>query len=406
MYFTNHPIVTDFNRFVDYICDTEKIELTKTTANLRAVELLALNERMQQPLLDTKNKPTHKDFVLLTTFFYIGLAADLWRKKRNVKGAYFLTAESSRIALYDQMTDDERYGFLLQAYWCYFDVESAFDDRGYYFMDNLLEGISQLEAGKTYTNLGSIGNYRRPKHLMVVLAAFGVLEYTVTPEKGPDTYIHLSSLTISETGKKILSVLGTENMMIQWRDLNPNMTSQLWEKLYGKPEGEIPELSDFFEKFKTVFPDWKVKKRLFPIGKPAVMGVFKLKIALSAKCYRVIEMHSSMSFVQLHLAIQDIFDFDNDHLYAFYLNGRAHHKPGNVIGDPRGGYMDGDYPADLILLGEVDLYAGQSLLYVFDFGDSWEFSVEIMDFSVSDDKIHGNYKLIQSVGDSPDQYNY
>lgn len=406
MYFANQPIITDFNRFVDYICDTEKLELTKSTRNLRAAELLTLNERMQQPLSVIKNKPTHKDFILLTAFYYIGLAADLWRICRNAKGAYFLEVQPSRIAIYDQMTDDERYGFLLQAYWCYFDTESAFDDRSYYFLESLLQGINQFEVDKPYTGLNAIDSYRKPKYLMVLLAAFGTLDFTATPEKGSGTYIHLNTVTITEIGKKICSVLAKDQMLTFWRDLDPKMTAKRWEKIFGKPEDEIPPFSDFFAKFNTVFPDLKIGKRLFPIDQPLVEGVFTLKITLGTQCYRVIEIPSEAHFEHLHLAIQNAFDFDNDHLYAFYLNGRADQKPGNVIGDPRGDCPNDEYPADLCLLGEMGLYLSQSLLYVFDFGDYWEFDVEILDFFSSDSKFRQPYKLIKSVGKAPKQYRY
>lgn len=77
MYFSNLPIITDFNRFVDYIADAKAIELTKTAAKLRGSDLIALNERMHQPVHIEKNKPTQRDFVLLTAFYYIGLTAEL-----------------------------------------------------------------------------------------------------------------------------------------------------------------------------------------------------------------------------------------------------------------------------------------------------------------------------------------
>lgn len=34
---------------------------------------------------------------------------------------------------------------------------------------------------------------------------------------------------------------------------------------------------------------------------------------------RVVEIDSSASFLQLHEAIQDAVDFNNDHLFQFYL---------------------------------------------------------------------------------------
>lgn len=406
MYFDNQPIIADFNRFVDYIRAAGTLELTKATANLRAVDLLKLNGQMLQPVAIAKNKPTYKDFVLLTAFYHIGLVADLWSVRRNARGNC-LVAHPARMTVYDQMTDDERYGFLLQAYWCYFDEEAAFDDRGgYYFLSELLQKIKNFKVNKPNAGSNSIGLYRQPKYLMVLLAAFGIFELSVTPEKGDDRYILIKTLTLTEIGKKILSVLGSDQLLMGWRGLDPRMTTERWEKINGRPEpGEdIPDLSDFFAQFKAAFPEWKVVSRLFPVIQTVVTGVFTLKITLNPQCYRVIEMHSDMTLEDLHLAIQRLFDFGNDHLYAFYLNGQSLHRRGNVFGDPRGSFDWDEYPSDLFALGELGLLVGQRMLYIFDFGDYWEFYVEIVDFTTAGNKPDGAYKLVKSVGDAPDQY--
>jgi hypothetical protein len=146
--------------------------------------------------------------------------------------------------------------------------------------------------------------------------------------------------------------------------------------------------------------------KMIPIEHPIVVGFFTFKVSLSASCYRVIEIHSKATLEDLHLAIQDIFDFDNDHLYAFYLNGRMNNQEGNVYSDPRGAFDYKEYSAVALSLGELGLHIGQSILYLFDFGDNWEFLVHLTDFSASDKKSKSKYKLIKTVGDAPQQYHW
>jgi hypothetical protein len=42
--------------------------------------------------------------------------------------------------------------------------------------------------------------------------------------------------------------------------------------------------------------------------------------------WRKIEMRGDQTLEQLHLAIQDAFEFDNDHLYSFFMSGKAWDK--------------------------------------------------------------------------------
>jgi Plasmid pRiA4b ORF-3-like protein len=404
MYFDKQPIIQDFNRFVDYISDKTSLELTKTGANLRAVDLLALNERMHQPVLIEKNKPKQRDFVLLTTLYYIGLAAELWWIRRDPKGAFHLVPQPERISIYDRMTDDERYGFLLQTFWCYFDMETAFDDRSFYIIKEFYKVISKFKVGQP-TKI-PIGQQYATKYPTLILSALGMFDFSMDESNTSSLYYYVTTATLTDVGKKMLPLLMSDKSHFTWECLDPRMTKDRWTKIYGKTKDmdKLPEFADFFAEFRSVYPEWKVETRLFPIKQPVMKGTFTFKIALSPKCYRVIAIHSEAALEDLHLAIQDVFDFGNDHLYAFYLNGRQMYKAGNVFSDPRAQGDSDEYPADLLSIGELGLYVGQPILYIFDFGDCWTFNIEMQGFFPSDDKPDGDYELLKSVGEAPDQY--
>jgi Plasmid pRiA4b ORF-3-like protein len=58
------------------------------------------------------------------------------------------------------------------------------------------------------------------------------------------------------------------------------------------------------------------------IGEKNMIWTLKVKIG---ECIRFVEIDSKDSFLSLHVAIQEAVDFDNDHLFEFFI-GR---HPGN-----------------------------------------------------------------------------
>jgi Plasmid pRiA4b ORF-3-like protein len=50
---------------------------------------------------------------------------------------------------------------------------------------------------------------------------------------------------------------------------------------------------------------------------------FHVSLAGTGKCWRKIEIGADQTLEELHLAIQDAYEFDNDHLYSFFLSGKA-----------------------------------------------------------------------------------
>lgn len=230
--------------------------------------------------------------------------------------------------------------------------------------------------------------------------------YNHEEPKDSTHWLTINSATLTEIGRKMLPILGSIRLHVDWVDLDPKMTQKRAKKLFDNEESlkSRPEFLNFFSEFKSVYPAWKVETRLFPIEKPVVTGFFSFKISLSPHCYRIIDIHSGATLEELHRAIQAIFDLDNDHLYAFYLNGRISNRAGNIYSDPRGDIDYDEYPADVLTLGELGIYIGQSILYLFDFGDNWEFTVQLTAFSASDNKPTAQYELKESVGEAPEQY--
>jgi hypothetical protein len=102
----------------------------------------------------------------------------------------------------------------------------------------------------------------------------------------------------------------------------------------------------------------------------------------------------------LHNAIQKALNFDNDHLYSFFMDAKRYSK--HAYHSP----MRDEGPfTDEVTIGELGLYESQKILYFFDYGDSWEFEVQLL--KINEDEISPEKpKVIEVKGKAPRQYRY
>jgi hypothetical protein len=125
---------------------------------------------------------------------------------------------------------------------------------------------------------------------------------------------------------------------------------------------------------------------------------FEFKVSLSKTCYRVIRCLPEHTFEALHLAIQKAFNFDDDHMYSFYLDGKRYSNLS--INSP---YSNEPPYANDVQLGDERLKNKQKILYLFDYGDCWEFEIVLeKKYETTGELIKP--EIIKSVGESPDQY--
>lgn len=100
----------------------------------------------------------------------------------------------------------------------------------------------------------------------------------------------------------------------------------------------------------------------------------------------------------MHLAIQEAFDFDDDHLYAFYIGGnRRTGKPIYCAEVEEEGKT-----ADEIKIADLELFKGQKILYLFDFGDEW-FDIKLLKID-KESPLPLNPVIVGSEGKPPEQY--
>ena len=86
-----------------------------------------------------------------------------------------------------------------------------------------------------------------------------------------------------------------------------------------------------------------------------------------------IEIPDFCSLFELHIFIQNILNFENDHLFEFYCGRNYNNRKIEFSENP--GYPDdgGDY--EDILLKDIYPLKSLKLYYIFDLGDHWLFEI-------------------------------
>ncbi len=153
-------------------------------------------------------------------------------------------------------------------------------------------------------------------------------------------------------------------------------------------------------------PRFQARQLLFlageevPLDHPDGVYAFKVWLIGNKQLSRTVELRSTQTLETLHQAIQRAIKWDSDHLYSFFLNGKAW--------DERYGYaspfeQDAHRSVDEVLIGELGLVVGHTFLYLFDYGASHSFEVEVV--AIHEHAEEGDYpRVVESKGRAPTQY--
>ncbi|MFK7809839.1 MAG: hypothetical protein AB8F74_18680 [Saprospiraceae bacterium] len=127
--------------------------------------------------------------------------------------------------------------------------------------------------------------------------------------------------------------------------------------------------------------------------------VIKVSITHLPDIWRTIVFRGGHSLSHVHLAIQKAFDFDNEGHYSFYLDNKIRNSKKSYH-DPRSGNQPFTTEATL---ANLTLVTRQRILYLFDYDDSWEFHVDLLEITTEYPK--SPYPVVlETHGDAPLQY--
>ncbi len=127
-------------------------------------------------------------------------------------------------------------------------------------------------------------------------------------------------------------------------------------------------------------------------------GIFVFKVSLDKKIWRRIAVSSNAVLDDLHNAIQSAFEFDNDHLYEFSFRNRF-----GITQRVVHPICEEEFSTDEFKIENLPLRIGEKMEYVFDFGDYWQFTVELEEIQPPNPKFK-KAKILEKHGKSPKQY--
>ena len=121
------------------------------------------------------------------------------------------------------------------------------------------------------------------------------------------------------------------------------------------------------------------------------------KINLVSGVWRKIQIPSDFSLGILHSTIIEAFNFEDDHLYAFFMDNILWSEE-KAFWSP---YAESSPSADAVKLSSFHFKKRDSFLYLFDFGDEWVFDVSFIEEVIDESQ---EVLILESHGKSPEQY--
>ena len=139
-----------------------------------------------------------------------------------------------------------------------------------------------------------------------------------------------------------------------------------------------------------------------PLDNPGGVYIFKVKFMWAKRIFRSLALRSEQTLEDLHVAIQHAIDWDEEHLYSFFMNGDRYDDAYRVR-CPYEADADARLLTDAAVIGQLGLVRKHKFLYYFDYGASNEFEIETIDIRPQAEP--GVYpRVVERKGEAPPQY--
>ena len=414
--------VQDFETLCSYIT-TKKPAITPKGA-LGKNACFELNNQMNYSVPNAKNTFLMQKYPSITLYLTLAVETGLFVMCQSGKQKPVVTTTES-YAIFQQMSVYSKYLYIFLAWMRYIDTDAIYGGilysrwLGAYLIDSIFKQIKETDTPFTVNRKDRQYAYfnqaKEPIHIVMYectlflhhLRDLGMIGFNDQDmEKLDSSTTALNKLWFTELGGILSAACSTRRFSwvneLEANDIHiHNDDLEVYENDFSQ---NPPGSAGFLKPFKTCFPENgvdadAVNQLLFPQPGLAINDIiFEFRVSLARGCHRVIECGGGHTFEELHLAIQKAFDFDNDHLYAYYMDGKKSSR--RSINSPD--CNDPPYACD-VLIGEARMRIKQKILYIFDFGDRWEFEVTLLSVRNSDALLL--YPIITaSVGESPEQY--
>lgn len=385
------PFIEDFNAFINFILEKDP-DLSNRTQVLGKNHCFELNSRLHFQRAAIKASYTQDQYIAIDLFFILAVNSNLFLKQINNKNKFKLV-KTACLEEFLNLNIYEKYVFLLEAFWTTYDFEEELRHNVFEFIQ-LLKVISRDNSHskilKSDVCYGGFFSYY--SKITRILTTLGICKLEVIDNVKNKYDDSIKSIIPTACGIEICKVLTKSALdYINTEIYIIDMIKEKWKIRNSKAN------KTFFELISTVFEPKLINKTANCNIEINKKGTYTLKVSLDKNLWRMLKLSHNTTFHELHLLIQQAFDFDNDHMYAFYTGSSYRNGKEFYSADPLG--ESNEY--EDLTIEDAEIYKGQQFVYLFDFGDMWEFKIQVMDFIENEET---DSKIIESKGESPQQY--
>jgi hypothetical protein len=380
------PVLHDFGVLLDAL-GSEGVEAGGKYHMIPIKLIGELDQRLSRPLELELKRPQIRSHPYLHGLNLLLRASGLGRVDETGTKAR-LGLDPAMKMQWDQLNPTERYFNLLEAAFRVGRAEMV-GDEGRRALEGLLSPC--LLAWKHTPEGGQRFKLDRPEdiylmgvgrnwYLLALMDLFGLM--TVEQPPAPVTTWHPAGLRHVPFGDAMMTLLATK--LFDFSDEGPEDEEAL----------PSPRFGAWQPLFQPFFPEWRRNLEV-PCLEPRE-GMFIFRVSLR-KVWRLIAMPSDATLEDLASWILDSVGFDDDHLFEFTYRDRLGAECS--IHHPQ---MDEGPWADEVNVGELPLEPGQTMTFVFDFGDYWKFTVKLE--RVEPRGARKRPRILERHGKAPQQY--
>lgn len=347
--------VADFERLLQYAVEHKGIPVSENYSLFVMKTLPTLNMLLANPIKQNQQRPLQKNFPHLHALNAMLRLSGLAHIMQN-KNERLLMIDEAAYQSWNSLTNIEKYWNLLPIL-ILPKFSEALGERESFISSHsclmwLVHSAHDEFSFETFQDQKKFA-YTIPNHYLGFFDLFGFVTIErAEPELGrgwrftsikPTAFgITIANLMLKNRAKMISDCLEEESITEVRRIFHTAMSSEI--------------------------PSWNHNLIIFP-PKPAV-GLHIFKVSLH-KSWKIIAIDAEETLSTLAYTILDAFDFDSDHLYYFdYADWRG--VPKKIYHE----YVsDAEHLVDDYTIGSLNLQIGQSMTFLFDFGDNWEFNL-------------------------------
>ena len=392
--------VTEFEKFCDYI-DAQKPVSTKR-GFLPGKACADINQNSAYPYQAARKNAWMDDYPSIMLWFQLGMETGLIEYNNDRKGRPSVEA-TQNYKQYKALNNFTKYFALFSSWYLDLNHDSLYteeiaDEMRYKpaFADIFLV-LGRFKDRKCVLREDEYSHYGEDNHSVFQLLMnrypqvlrqfkdFGWIDCTEAqiPKRTTNGYgvtVAVQSMQVTQTGQMLAKASKTRRFNWMNRFAVATVESEAEAAVYEKladaiDAGEEGEMDPFVECFPPGSLDFDAMHLLFDsLHEEKPSAVYDCRVSYGNGFSCLIRCASTHTFMDLHYAIQEAFEFDDDHLYSFFLDGKRYSK--NAV-NRRETEDDGSPKADEFTLGDAKLRNNQRLLYLFDYGDCWEFDIVV-----------------------------